>query len=116
VIVLREKDAQNQIEALLGMGRINEAQEVFLTKSTKNADNFQRNKKEFNLNAGWQMLNTGRPEQVLQFLKMSDVDPRELIMLFKELELDLRPNLNDHVRHLNKKHIYLLDKYLNDER
>ena len=53
MIVLREKDHQEQINELIGMGRINEAQEVFLTKSSKNADNFQKKKKEFNLNAGW---------------------------------------------------------------
>jgi len=43
------------------------------------------------------MLNTGRPEQVLQFFKMSDVDPRELIVLFEDLTKDLRPQLNDHI-------------------
>ena len=53
VIVLREKDPQDQINELLGLGRISEAQEVFLTKSVKNAENFQKKKKEFNLNAGW---------------------------------------------------------------
>lgn len=56
------------------------------------------------------MLNTGKPDQVLQFFKNSDVDPRELIMLFKDLESDLRPYLNDHVR-LNRGHVYLLERY-----
>ena len=46
------------------------------------------------------MLNTGRPEQVLQFFKMSDIDPRELIILFDDLTRDLRPALNDHIRQL----------------
>ena len=43
------------------------------------------------------MLNTGHPEKVLQFFKMSDVDPRELIVLFDDLTKDLRPALNDHL-------------------
>ena len=43
------------------------------------------------------MLNTGHPEQVLQFFKMSDVDPRELIVLFEDLSKDLRPALNSHI-------------------
>ena len=43
------------------------------------------------------MLNTGHPEHVLQFFKKSDVDPRELIMLFDDLSKDLRPALNDHI-------------------
>ena len=97
VLVLREKDPQEQINELLGKGQINEAQAVFAQKSVKNAENFQKNKKEFYLNAGWQMLNTGHPEQVLQFFKMSDVDPRELIVLFEDLSKDLRPALNSHI-------------------
>jgi len=31
-------------------------------------------------------------------------------MLFKDLESDLRPYLNDHVR-LNRGHVYLLERY-----
>ena len=46
------------------------------------------------------MLNTGNPEAVLRFLKMSDIDPRELIVLFDDLTTCLRPALNDHVRQL----------------
>ena len=44
------------------------------------------------------MLNSGKPEHVLNFLKMSDVDPRELITLFDDIAEDLRPALNDHIR------------------
>ena len=35
------------------MAKIEEANQVFLTKFAKNTENFQRNKKEFELNAGW---------------------------------------------------------------
>lgn len=42
--------------------------------------------KQFNLDAGWQLL-TQRTDykQVVGYFKMTDVDPRELILLFKEL-------------------------------
>jgi len=40
VLVLREKDSQEQINELLGKGQISEAQAVFAQKSVKNAENF----------------------------------------------------------------------------
>ena len=48
------------------------------------------------------MLNNGQPEQVLNFLKMSDIDPRELIILFDDIQKDLRPALNDHIRSMRQ--------------
>lgn len=100
VLVLREKDSQEQINELLGKGEIIEAQAVFNQKSVKNAENFHKKQKEFQLNAGWQMFNTGQPERVFQFFKMSDVDPRELIVLFDDLTRDLRPTFNEHMTSL----------------
>ena len=41
-------------------------------------------------------------EQVLNFLKMSDIDPRELIILFDDIQKDLRPALNDHIRSMRQ--------------
>ena len=35
---------------------------------------------------------------MLNFLKMSDVDPRELIILFDDIAEDLRPALNEHIQ------------------
>ena len=54
------------------------------------------------------MLNTGYPEHVLQFFKMSDIDPRELIILFDDLTRDLRPALNDHIRSTRYKGLHQL--------
>ena len=48
------------------------------------------------------MLNIGQPEKMLRHFKLSDVDPRELIFLFDELQQALRPALNDHT---NTNHI-----------
>jgi hypothetical protein len=31
------------------------------------------------------MLNFGQPDQIKQYFKQTDLDPRELILLFKEL-------------------------------
>ena len=42
------------------------------------------------------MLNIGEPKKMNKHFKMSDVDPRELIFLFDELQQALRPALNDH--------------------
>ena len=54
MIVLREVDAKVQIETLLGMGRIDEANEIFnLKNASKNTENFNKMKKQFNLDAGW---------------------------------------------------------------
>lgn len=102
MIVLREVDAKVQIDSLLGLGRIDEANEIFnLKNASKNTDNFNLMKKQFNLNAGWQMLNIGQPEKMNRHFKLSDVDPRELIFLFDELQQALRPALNDHTNTSN---------------
>ena len=99
MIVLREVDAKLQIDNLLGLGRIEEANEVFnLKNASKNTENFNRNRKQFNLNAGWQMINIGQPEHMNRHFRLSDVDPRELIFLFDELLQALRPALNDHIQ------------------
>jgi len=105
MIVLREKDAQEQIKELVGKGKIQEAHDIFVRRTAaKNTENFSRIKKEFDLNAGWQMLNLGHPEKMLSFFKNSDVDPRELIILFDDLQKDLRPALSLHieVNHISK--------------
>ena len=56
------------------------------------------------------MLNTGQPDNILNFFKMSDVDPRELIMLFKDLYEELRSSLSEHCK-LQTKHKYLSEYY-----
>lgn len=45
----------------------------------------QKNK-EFNLDAGWQLLlNRVDYQKVVDWFKLADIDPRELILLFKDL-------------------------------
>jgi len=46
---------ENQIESLLGLGRIKEAKEIFLMKVNKGAD-FQNKLKQLNIDAGWVAL------------------------------------------------------------
>ena len=96
------------------MGKVKEAQEVFISKHAKNTENFQKSLKQFNLDAGWQLLNIGKPDKVLNFFKQSEVDPRLLIMLFKELQEDLRPTLNDHVTNIGR-HIFLSSQYTSNQ-
>jgi hypothetical protein len=55
VFQLMEIPPQDQIEFLLGTGRIEEAKQVFLTKENKGA-NFQMRLKQFNIDAGWVYL------------------------------------------------------------
>ena len=59
VVVLREMDPQDQIDGLLGMGNIKEAQQIFLTKFAKNTESFNLKRKIFNLDAGWVLLRQG---------------------------------------------------------
>lgn len=53
----------------------------------------------FNLNAGWIMLmNSVDYEQVVSWFKKADIDPREIILLFKDLfETSLKLQAN-HLR------------------
>ena len=78
--------------------RIKDAIEVFNTRSAKNTENYFRLKKKFDLDAGWQLLLSGEPEQAKNYLRNSDVDPRELILMIDDLRDALRPAINSHMR------------------
>ena len=82
VHVMREVNIDEQIDGLLFAGQIKEARDIFINRQ-KNMDKYIEKLKQFNLDAGWQMLNTGHPGQIKQYFKQTDVDPRELILLFK---------------------------------
>lgn len=53
----------------------------------------------FNLNAGWiQLKNTVDYGQVVNWFKQTDIDPREIILLFKELYITSTQLQANHVR------------------
>ena len=83
---MKEIGWEQQIDSLLYNNRITEAREVFLTRGNKRADNYMQRLKMFNLNAGWIMLmNSVDYGQVVNWFKQTDIDPREIILLFKDL-------------------------------
>jgi len=84
--LMKEVTVQEQIDYLLGTCRIQEAREVFLTRGNKTAVDFMQRNRMFNMDAGWQLLlNRVDYKQVVDWFKLADIDPRELILLFKDL-------------------------------
>ena len=53
IYVMREITYEEQVEGLLGQGRIEEAREVFLTRGPKSDPNYMQKFKMFHLDAGW---------------------------------------------------------------
>ena len=110
---MKEIGWEQQIDQLLYSCRITEAREVFLTRGNKRAENYMQRLKMFNLNAGWIMLmNSVDYEQVVSWFKKADIDPREIILLFKDLfETSLKLQAN-HLRQRPK--AYLLQTLQNN--
>jgi hypothetical protein len=73
------------------MLRIPEAIQVLNTRLTKNTDNYFRIRDKFDLDAGWVLLTEGEPENAKKHLQTSNVDPRELILLFDDLRDAVSP-------------------------
>ena len=89
---MMEIPPENQIEFLLSTGRIKEAKDIFLIKVNKGAD-FQNKLRQLNIDCGWVYLNQFLDyENVINNFKQTDIDPREIILLFKELQ-ETCPNL-----------------------
>lgn len=83
---LIEIPPENQIEFLLSTGRIKEAKDIFLTKVNKGGD-FQTKLKQLNIDAGWvALIQYLDYDQVINNFKQTDIDPREIILMFKELQ------------------------------
>ena len=98
IYYMKEIGWEQQIDQLLYSCRITEAREVFLTRGNKRAENYMQRLKMFNLNAGWIMLmNSVDYEQVVSWFKKADIDPREIILLFKDL---FETSLNLQANHL----------------
>jgi hypothetical protein len=70
----------------MGMCRIKEAREIFNTRGKNNAELFGEELKKFNMDAAWQLLKMKLEyREVVNLFQNTDVDPRELILLFKDL-------------------------------
>ena len=81
---MTEIPPEEQIQYLLGTGRIKEAKEIFLLKENK-GQNFNNKLKQFNADAGWVYLNQQLDfENVVTNFKQTEIDPREIVLLFKE--------------------------------
>jgi len=84
--MLREKPYEDQIQYLMGMCRIKEAREIFNTRLNKATDVYGERVKRFNMDAAWQVLKLKQNyKEVVSLFEITDVDPRELILLFKDL-------------------------------
>lgn len=57
------------------------------------------------------MLINGWPQEVPDFFIKSNVDPRELIILFDELQKDLRPSFNEHIHNQRNMNTTLRRQY-----
>ena len=86
VYLLREKTIELQIDYLMYSCRIKEARQIFNTRGNKSADLFSEKLKKFNMDAAWQTLKLKIDyNEVVNLFQQTDVDPRELILLFKDL-------------------------------
>lgn len=66
--------------------RIDEARELFNSRGNKSAEIYGNQLKRFNLDAAWQLLQVRMDiERFKQMFQLTEVDPRELILLNKEL-------------------------------
>lgn len=86
VIMLREQPYEQQIMYLMGCARIDEAREIFNAKSNKSTEQYGERLKRFEMDAAWQLLKIKLDYQkFVLYIQNTDVDPRELIILFKDL-------------------------------
>lgn len=77
-----------------------------MNRGPRNTDNYMVEHKRFNLDAGWQMLNTGHPDQIIQYFKNTDIDPRELILLFAQLSKTSSTLVQQHLKSLPTNYLY----------
>jgi hypothetical protein len=112
IYMMKEIGWEQQIDLLLNSNRITEAREVFLTRGNKRAENYMQRLKMFNLNAGWIMLTHSVDyAQVVNWFKQTDIDPREIILLFRDLFMTSQALQASHVKSHPK--AYLLQQLQN---
>lgn len=71
---------------LMGQTRIEEARTILNTRVSKATQDYTRKLRQFNLDAGWQLLKKCKFQAACQeHFNLTNVDPRELILLFRDL-------------------------------
>jgi len=86
VYLLKEISVDEQIKRLIFANRIAEARELVNSRGNKMPEKFDLKRKKFNLDVAWQLLkNTTDFNQIVSSFAQTDVDPRELILLFQNL-------------------------------
>jgi len=126
---LQEIPAQDQIDYLLMSCRISEANDIFMLKGNKGGGDFTQKTNQFILDVGWIRLTKMMDfNAVVNDFKKTDLDPRELILLYKnflvfnldtvkkhftrtEFIFDLRNIIEDYKRDNNKNNINT-DEYI----
>jgi hypothetical protein len=95
VLMLKEKSIEDQLNDFLEQGRIKESNLFFLNRVTKDMPNFEQRKRQYNQAAAWSLIKFQTEGiDISSHLKESFpiADPREWILLFKEL-YDSSPTL-----------------------
>ena len=78
-------------------GRITEANEIFMLKGNKGGGDFNQKHKQFFLDVGWIRLTKMLDfPAVLNDFRSTDLDPRELVLLYKNLLLYNGDTLKKH--------------------
>mmetsp|Transcript_16316 Transcript_16316/g.27575 ORF Transcript_16316/g.27575 Transcript_16316/m.27575 type:complete len:442 (-) Transcript_16316:888-2213(-) len=97
IFQLREIPAQDQIDYLLSQSRLEEAIDIFNLKVKKGGGDFSMRQNKFFLDLGWIRL-TKKLDffGMLKEFKSTDVDPRELILMFKNLLVSKPETLQKH--------------------
>ena len=81
---MKEIPAQFQIDCLLNLAKIPEAKEIFMLKINKSDADFSKKSDQFFLDCGWiRFIRKLDFKESLADFKSTNVDPRELVMLFK---------------------------------
>lgn len=85
ITMLREFPPEEQVDFLLLNCRIDEARNIFNTRVNKKASDHTNLSHKFNIDAAWCQLRNTIDYSEVKNLEKSGIDPRELIMLFKDL-------------------------------
>lgn len=86
VVLLSELPIDKQIRLLMDQRRIEEARVILNTRVSKSSQDYARKLRQFNLDAGWQLLKNCKFQTACQeHFNLTNVDPRELILLFRDL-------------------------------